>query len=71
MESNVPADKLLPAELSGGQPQGPAALPGGSWQRYTARSNEQALVLLEPTRTVIVIGDAGENELRALATALR
>ncbi|MFD2764069.1 DUF4245 domain-containing protein [Micromonospora eburnea] len=71
VESNVPADKLLPAELSGGQPQGPAALPGGSWQRYTARSNEQALVLLEPTRTVIVIGDAGENELRALATALR
>ena len=71
VESNVPADKLLPAELSGGQPQGPAALPGGSWQRYTARSNEHALVLLEPTRTVIVIGDAGENELRELATALR
>ncbi|SCF36597.1 Protein of unknown function (DUF4245) [Micromonospora viridifaciens] len=71
VESNVPADKLLPAELSGGQPQGPADLPGGSWQRYTARSNEQALVLLEPNRTVIVIGDAKENELRELATALR
>ncbi|MFJ8576991.1 DUF4245 family protein [Micromonospora sp. NPDC093277] len=71
VESNVPAEKLLPTELSGGQPQGPATLPGGSWQRYTARSNEQALVLLEPTRTVIVIGDAGENELRELATALR
>ncbi|MFU8852146.1 DUF4245 domain-containing protein [Micromonospora sp. SL1-18] len=71
VESNVPADKLLAAELSGGQPQGPADLPGGSWQRYTARSNEQALVLLEPTRTVIVIGDARENELRQLAIALR
>ncbi|MEW2326810.1 DUF4245 family protein [Micromonospora chersina] len=72
VESNVPAEKLLPAELSGGQPQGPADLPGGvSWQRYTARGNEQALVLLEPNRTVIVVGDAGEAELRELATALR
>ena len=72
VESNVPAEKLLPAELSGGQPQGPAALPGGtSWQRYTARGNEQALVLLEPNRTVIVVGDAAEAELRELATALR
>ncbi|MEU9741703.1 DUF4245 family protein [Micromonospora chersina] len=72
VESNVPAEKLLPAELSGGQPQGPAELPGGvSWQRYTARGNEQALVLLEPNRTVIVVGDARESELRELATALR
>ncbi len=71
VESSVPADRLLPAELTGGQPQGPADLPGGTWQRYTARDNEQALVLLEPNRTVIVIGDAGENELRQLATALR
>ncbi|MFU8870648.1 DUF4245 domain-containing protein [Micromonospora sp. SL4-19] len=71
VESNVPAEKLLPAELRDGQPQGPADLPGGSWQRYTARSNEQALVLLEPNRTVIVIGDARDNELRELATALR
>ncbi|RZU73284.1 uncharacterized protein DUF4245 [Micromonospora kangleipakensis] len=71
VQSNVPAEKLLPAELSGGQPQGTADLPGGSWQRYTARGNEQALVLLEPTRTVIVVGDAGEAELRQLASALR
>ncbi|MFI7216125.1 DUF4245 domain-containing protein [Micromonospora maritima] len=72
VESNVPAEKLLPAELSEGQPQGPADLPDGlSWQRYTARGNEQALVLLEPNRTVIVVGDAGEAELRKLATSLR
>ncbi|WP_446218353.1 DUF4245 family protein [Micromonospora sp. IBHARD004] len=71
VQSNVPAEKLLPAELSGGQPLGAADLPGGSWQRYTARGNEQALVLLEPTRTVIVVGDAGEAELRQLAGALR
>ena len=71
-ESNVPAEKLLPAELTEGQPQGAADLPDGlSWQRYTARGNEQALVLLEPNRTVIVVGDAGETELRRLATSLR
>lgn len=71
VESSVPADKLLPAELKGGQPQGAVDLRGGTWQRYAARNNEQALVLLEPNRTVIVVGDAGENELRQLATALR
>ncbi|MCZ7439754.1 DUF4245 family protein [Micromonospora sp. WMMC241] len=72
VESNVPAEKLLPAELSDGQPQGPADLPDGlSWQRYTARGNEQALVLLEPNRTVLVVGDARESELRRLATSLR
>jgi hypothetical protein len=71
VESSVPADQLLPAELKGGQPQGRANLPNGTWQRYTARDNEQALVLLEPNRTVIVVGDARENELRRLATALR
>ena len=30
VQSNVPADRLLRTELSGGQPQGPADLPGGS-----------------------------------------
>ncbi|MEH0841857.1 DUF4245 domain-containing protein [Micromonospora sp. CPCC 205711] len=72
VQSNVPPEKLIPAELTAqGQPQGPAELPGGNWQRYTGRGNEQALVLLEPNRTVIVVGDARENELRQLAGALR
>ncbi|MFF5174411.1 DUF4245 family protein [Micromonospora sp. NPDC000089] len=72
VESNVPPQQLIPAELTDqGQPQGPADLPGGNWQKYTGRGNEQALVLLEPNRTVIVVGDARENELRTLATSLR
>ncbi|MGC5018503.1 DUF4245 family protein [Micromonospora sp. DT47] len=72
VQSNVPPEQLLPVELTDqGQPQGPADLPGGNWQRYTGRGNEQALVLLEPNRTVIVVGDARENELRQLAGALR
>ncbi|MEU8422527.1 DUF4245 domain-containing protein [Micromonospora sp. NPDC048835] len=71
LQSSVPADRLLPAELtSQGQPQGPTELAGRTWQLYTARGNQQALVLLEPTRTVIVIGDARDNELRELAGSL-
>lgn len=72
VQSNVPAERLIPAELSDrAQPQGQTDLDGRSWQRYTARQNEQALVLLEPGRTVIVVGDARENELRRLASSLR
>ncbi|MGC4878150.1 DUF4245 family protein [Micromonospora sp. DT43] len=71
LQSNVPAERLLPAELTDqSQPQGPTELGGRTWQLYTARGNQQALVLLEPTRTVLVVGDARDNELRDLAGAL-
>ncbi|MGC4809316.1 DUF4245 family protein [Micromonospora sp. DT228] len=71
LQSSVPAERLLPAELTDqGQPQGPTELAGRSWQLYAARGNQQALVLLEPTRTVIVVGDARDNELRELAGSL-
>ncbi|WP_434742888.1 DUF4245 domain-containing protein [Micromonospora sp. SH-82] len=72
VQSNVPPERLLPTELTAaGQPQGAVDLDGRSWQRYTARGNEQAYVLLEPERTVLVIGDARDNELRQLAISLR
>lgn len=72
VESNVPPERLLPTELSrSGQPQGPTEIAGRGWQRYAARAGELALVLLEPDRTVIVVGDAPETELRDLAAALR
>ncbi|MEH1167626.1 DUF4245 family protein [Micromonospora sp. CPCC 205539] len=72
LQSSVPAERLIPAELTDqSQPQGPTELAGRNWQRYTARGNQQALVLLEPTRTVIVVGDARENELRQLAGSVR
>jgi hypothetical protein len=71
VQSSVPAERLLPAELTDqGQPQGQTELGGRTWQRYTARGNQQALVLLEPSRAVLVIGDARDNELRELAGAL-
>jgi hypothetical protein len=72
VQSNVPAERLLPAELTGaGRPEGTLALAGRDWQGYTARPGEHALVLLESSRTVIVVGSAREQELRDLAGALR
>ncbi|MEH1097625.1 DUF4245 domain-containing protein [Micromonospora sp. CPCC 205561] len=72
VQSSVPPERLLPTELTAeGRPQGQTELGGRTWQRYTARGNEQALVLLEPDRTVIVVGDARDNELRHLAGAIR
>ncbi|WP_018218589.1 DUF4245 domain-containing protein [Salinispora vitiensis] len=71
VQSSVPPEQLLPTELTEqGQPQGRTDLAGRTWQRYTARGNEQAFVLLEPDRTVIVVGDARDTELRELAGAL-
>ncbi|MFC4020579.1 DUF4245 family protein [Micromonospora sp. GCM10011542] len=72
VQSNVPAERLLPTELTDqGRPEGQTDLGGRTWQRYSTQGRQQALVLLEPARTVIVMGDARDNELRQLATALR
>jgi hypothetical protein len=72
VQSDVPVERLLPAELTTGvQPQGATDMAGHRWQRYSTRPNERALVLLEPRRTVIVVGSAQEEELRELASALR
>nr|WP_323373971.1 DUF4245 domain-containing protein [Plantactinospora alkalitolerans] len=72
VQSNTPAEQLLPAELTrNGQPQGTTELGGRTWQRYTARAGELALVLLEPDRTVIVVGRVPEGDLRQIALSLR
>lgn len=72
VQSNTPADRLLSAELGGeARPTGTIQTGERAWQAYTAKPGERALVLLEPNRTVIVVGAAGEQELRGLAGALR
>lgn len=71
VQSSVPADRLLPAELADAtQPEGAVDVAGTSWQRYRAAAGQRALVLLEPDRTVIVLGSAPEEELRYLVTKL-
>ncbi|MFY1675255.1 DUF4245 domain-containing protein [Plantactinospora sp. WMMB334] len=72
VQSSLPADGLLPAELTrDGRPRGVVELGGRGWQRYTARPGESALVLLEPDRTVLVVGQAPESELHRVVVALR
>jgi hypothetical protein len=72
VQSNVPAERLLTAELSAdARARGTARIGDRSWQLFRARPGEQALVLLEPQRTVIAVGAASEDELRELAAALR
>jgi hypothetical protein len=72
IEGTLSQDTMLEKEL--GQTAalvGPTDIGGRQWQRYTARDGERALVLLEPNRTIIVVGQANEAELRTLAESLR
>jgi hypothetical protein len=72
VESNIPVERLLRAELTGkSRPEGTLDVAGVTWQHYTSRPGEQALVLLQPDRTVIVVGGAHDDELRELAAAIR
>jgi hypothetical protein len=72
VEGNVAPDTMLARELgAGGKPTGQVDLNGRSWQTYTARKGERAMVLQEPERTVIIVGAAADAELRTLASALR
>ncbi len=72
LQSDLSSEKLLPAELGAqARPDGTVAISGKDWQVYAARDGERALVLLEPRRTIVVIGRVPDRELRALAGALR
>jgi Protein of unknown function (DUF4245) len=72
IQSDVSPVKLLPAELTkSGRPAGTVKIDGQSWQRYTARPGERALVLLERERTIVIVGGAHDEEQRELAAAVR
>lgn len=71
VESNVAPEKLLPAELGSTAKQtGTFRSAGRAWRLYTARPGEQALVLTEPSRTIIVVGETDAKNLESLASAL-
>jgi hypothetical protein len=71
IESDVPADNLVTGELGGGaRMDGTTAIHGREWQVYTTGGARRALVLRQPDRTVIVVGEASPQELSALADAL-
>ncbi|MEV6597331.1 DUF4245 domain-containing protein [Actinoplanes sp. NPDC051346] len=71
VESSVATATLIPAEL-GKTPTATGTHQAGArtWQRYDARPGENALVLLEKGRTIIVIGKAESTSLEKLASTL-
>lgn len=70
VQSTIPADRLLPAELPEvAVPAGALEVAGGQWQRYQTEQGERSLVRLEPDLTTLVIGNAAEPELAALAAS--
>jgi hypothetical protein len=71
VQSTVPAERLLPAELPGAvRPAARVDVAGRAWQLHPPDGGVRALVLLEPELTTIVVGSVAEDELRVLAAAL-
>lgn len=69
--SNQDAAPLLRREVGTARPDGVQRIDGATWQTYPGRGQERALVLLEPERTLLVLGQAPLPELRAFAGSLR
>ena len=71
VESSVPTATLLPAELTNqAEPLTNFHAANGVWRLYNGRPGEQALILVEQNRTIIVVGTAGVENLQRLASAL-
>lgn len=71
IESDRSADVLLAAELTdSARPLGVRQIAGRDWQEYQGRPGERALVLLEPERTLLVVGAGPDGELAELAASL-
>jgi hypothetical protein len=71
VESSVVSSTLLPAELTAkAKPLGNFRAASGVWRLYDGRPGEQALVLADETRTIIVVGKADVSSLEHLASSL-
>ena len=72
VQSSVPSATLLPTELTDeAKPIGTFRADNGVWRLYSGRPGEQALVLADQSRTVLVVGKTDVDNLEALAGALR
>ena len=71
IESSVPTATLLPVEL-GSDPKavGTFVDEARAWQRYDARPGENALLLLDKGRTIIVVGTTDTKTLETFAASL-
>jgi uncharacterized protein DUF4245 len=71
VESTVPTASLLPIELSkSAKPLENFRAANGVWRLYDGRPGEQALVLTDRSRTIIVVGRTDVRNLRELASSL-
>jgi hypothetical protein len=71
VESDHTAEAIIGEELTvAARPLGTVRVDGRDWRHYAARSGEEALVLVEPERTLIVVGSGPEEELTELASSL-
>ena len=71
VQSSTPTARLLPVEL-GKDPKAVSTFRDGArtWQRYDAREGENALLLLEKGRTIIVVGMTDSQRLETFAASL-
>lgn len=72
VESNTDAAKLLAESVpKHAQPAGSQRIGGAAWARYTGDKNNQVLALMQPKRTILVVGQTNDDEMRTLAGSLR
>lgn len=71
VESNEDSAKLLAGSVpAGARPNGSIHVAGHDWARYTGEKNRAVFALMEPKRTIMVVGQASDTELRTLAGSL-
>lgn len=71
VQSSVPAQTLLPVELGDkAEVSGTFRAASGVWRQYDARPGEQALVLTEPDRTIVVVGRTDVPNLQTVVASL-
>ena len=71
IESNVDSQTLARTELTSAAAQTGRYQAGDrTWRLYTGRPGEQALVLFDPDRTIIIVGRTKAENLETLASAL-
>jgi hypothetical protein len=70
VQSNIASATLVPAELGSTGPGGTVKAGTRTWQGYQTRPGEQAIVLIDKGRTVIVVGKTELPQLQKLAAAL-
>jgi uncharacterized protein DUF4245 len=72
----VESDRDSAALLAGSvprdaRPAGTERIAGAPWSKYTGEKNHAVLALLRPHRTILVVGQTSDTEMRALAASLR